>query len=69
MLLFDVGAVLFCTGLMLLIWFLLKRQNSHQAKLVTLILCIVMEIIGGVLMIVAHYLVVGNTSVFTNVIQ
>lgn len=69
MLLFDVGAVLFCTGLMLLVWFLLKRQNSHQAKLVTLILCIVMEIIGGVLMVVAHYLVAGNNSVFTNIIQ
>ena len=69
MLLFDVGAVLFCTGLMLLIWFLLKRQNTYQAKLVAMIICIVMEIIGGVLMVVAHYLVAGNTSVFTNLIQ
>lgn len=68
MLLFDVGAVLFCTGLMLLIWFLLKRQNNYQAKLVTLILCIVMEIIGGVLMVVAHYLVAGNSSVFSTMI-
>ena len=69
MLLFDVGAVLFCTGLMLLIWFLLKRQNNYQAKLVAMIICIVMEIIGGVLMVVAHYLVAGNTSAITNLIQ
>lgn len=68
MLLFDVGAVLFCTGLMLLIWFLLKRQTNHSAKLVALIICIVMEIIGGVLMVVAHYLVAGNSSVFTTMI-
>ncbi len=68
MLLFDVGTILFCTGLMLLIWFLLKRQNNYQAKLVTLIICIVMEIIGGVLMVVAHYLVAGNSSVFTTMI-
>lgn len=69
MLLFDVGAVLFCIGLMLLIWFLLKRQNNYQAKLVTLIICIVMEIIGGVLMVVDHYLVAGNASTITNLIQ
>lgn len=69
MLLFDVGAVLFCTGLMLLIWFLLKRQTNHQAKLVALIICIIMEIIGGVLMVVAHYLVAGNASTITNLIQ
>lgn len=69
MLLFDVGTVLFCTGLMLLIWFLLKRQNNHQVKLVALIICIVMEIIGGVLMVVAHYLVAGNASTITNLIQ
>ena len=68
MLLFDVGTVLFCTGLMLLIWFLLKRQNNHQAKLVALIICIVMEIIGGVLMVEAHYLVAGNSWVFTTMI-
>ncbi len=69
MLLFDIGAVLFCTGLMLLIWFLLKRPNNYQAKLVALIICIVMEIIGGVLMVVAHYLVAGNASAITNLIQ
>lgn len=68
MLLFDVGAVLFCTGLMLLIWFLLKRQNNYQAKLVTMIICIAMEIIGGVLMVISHYLVEGNVSAITNML-
>ena len=68
MLLFDVGAVLFCTGLMLLIWFLLKRQNNYQAKLVTMIIYIAMEIIGGVLMVISHYLVEGNVSAITNML-
>ena len=66
---FDVGATLFCTGLMLLVWFLLKSQKNYQVKLVLLICCIVMEIAGGVLMVVAHYLLAGNSSVFTNLIS
>lgn len=54
---------------MLLVWFLLKGQKNYQVKLVLLICCIVMEIAGGVLMVVAHYLLAGNSSVFTNLIS
>lgn len=65
---FDVGATLFITGLILLVCSLLKSEKNYRAKLITLICCIVMEIAGGVLMVVAYYIIYGNTSVFTNLI-
>lgn len=58
MILFDIGAVLFLTGLIWIVWFLIKRLFS------VVIVSIVVSLIGGLLMLIAHYIVMGNTSIF-----
>ena len=58
MILFDIGAVLFLTGLIWIVWFLIKRLFS------VVIVSIVVSLIGGLLMFIAHYIVMGNTSIF-----
>ena len=59
--LFDIGALLFLTGLIWIVWFLIKRLHG------LVIFSIVISLIGGIMMLIAHYLVMGNKSVFSNI--
>ena len=61
MVLFDIGALLFLTGLFLVIYTLFKRVPGAA------ILFVIMSLIGGIMMLIAHYLVMGNKSVFSNI--
>jgi len=64
MLLFDIGAILFCCGLFILLCFLIfppkyvKNFDDNQ-RLGCFGLLILLSIIGGVVMIIAHYFVAG----------
>ena len=64
MLLFDIGAILFCCGLFILLCFLIfppkyvKNFDDNQ-RLGCFRLLILLSIIGGVVMIIAHYFVAG----------
>ena len=64
MLLYDIGAILFLTGLTLLIRFAFsaRQENDRRAHVGRLVICGLMEAVGGVLMIVAHYIVAGHSS-------
>lgn len=63
MLLFDIGAVLFTLGLIWIIWFLTKRNG------VVVILSVIISLIGGLIMIIAHYIVAGNQSGFDKLLS
>lgn len=64
MLLFDIGTILFITGLLLLVLFLIfppkyvKNFDSNQ-RLGCFALLIVLSMIGGLIMIIAHYVIAG----------
>lgn len=62
MILFDIGAVLFITGLIWIIWFLLKKNKG------ALILSVITSLIGGIIMIVSYYLLMNHQSVFDKMI-
>ena len=62
MILFDIGAVLFITGLIWMIWFLLKKNKG------ALILSVITSLIGGIIMIVSYYLLMNHQSVFDKMI-
>ena len=63
MLLFDIGAVLFLTGLIWIIRFLIKKNNR------ALIPSVIISLIGGLIMFIAYYIVAGNQSVFDKLIS
>ena len=63
MILFDIGAVLFLVGLMWIIWFLIKRNQG------AVVLSVIISLIGGLIMFIAHYILAGNQSVFSNLIS
>lgn len=62
MLLFDIGTILFVCGLLILISFLIfppkyvKSLNDNQ-RLGCFSLLVILSMIGGIAMIVAHYFV------------
>lgn len=64
MLLFDIGAILFSCGLVILLLYLIfppkfvKDLDSNQ-RLGCFGLLIILSMIGGVVMIIAHYFVAG----------
>lgn len=58
MVLFDIGALLFLTGLFLVIYTFFKKAPGAA------ILFVIMSLIGGVLMLIAYYGVMGNKSIF-----
>lgn len=64
MLLFDIGAILFCCGLFILLCFLIfppkyvKNFDDNQ-RLGCFGLLVILSMIGGIVMVVAHYLVAG----------
>ena len=62
MILFDIGAVLFTTGLIWIIWFLLKKNKG------AVILSVITSLVGGIIMIVSYYLLMNNQSVFDKMI-
>lgn len=63
MLLFDIGAVLFTLGLIWIIWFLKKMNKT------VVILSVIISLIGGLIMIIAHYIVAGNQSGFDKLLS
>ena len=63
MLLFDIGALLFFTGLMWIIWFCIKRIRE------LVIFSTIVSLIGGLIMFISYYLVMGNQSVFDKVLE
>lgn len=63
MILFDIGAVLFLVGLMWIIWFLIKGNQG------AVVLSVIISLIGGLIMFIAHYILAGNQSVFSNLIS
>lgn len=64
MLLFDIGAILFGCGLFILLCFLIfppkyvKNFDDNQ-RLGCFGLLVILSMIGGIVMVVAHYLVAG----------
>ena len=62
MILFDIGAVLFLVGLIWIIWFLIKGSQG------AVVLSVIISLIGGLIMVIAHYIVAGNQSVFDKLI-
>ncbi|MBQ2046792.1 MAG: hypothetical protein II260_06335 [Muribaculaceae bacterium] len=62
--LLDIGAMIFLAGLILVIRATIKDADSGQKAL-----CVVMMAIGGILMIVEHYIIQGNSSFITNAIM
>lgn len=64
MLLFDIGTILFGCGLLILLCFLIfppkyvKNFDDNQ-RLGCFALLIILSMIGGVIMIIAHYFVAG----------
>ena len=69
MLLFDIGAVIFGAGLLMLIYFIIRKDKNHKAKLLSIIFSIIMECVGGIFMFIAYYVVADNTSVFTKILM
>ena len=64
MLLFDIGTLLFSIGLVILLCFLIfppqyVRDFDDKQRLGCFSLLIILAMIGGIVMIVAHYLVAG----------
>ena len=64
MLLFDIGTILFVNGLLLVLLYsifppkFIKNYNPIQ-KLGCFSLLIILSLIGGIVMIIAHYFVAG----------
>lgn len=64
MLLFDIGTFLFCVGLILLLAFKVRPPKYVQdlddtQRSGCFVLLIILSMIGGVVMIIAHYFVAG----------
>lgn len=62
MLLFDIGTILFVSGLLILISFLIfppkyVKSLENNQRLGCFSLLIILSMIGGIVMIVAHYFV------------
>ena len=64
MLLFDIGTILFGSGLLILILFLLfppkyVRNFDSNQRLGCFSILIALSMIGGIVMIIAHYVIAG----------
>lgn len=64
MLLFDIGALLFGCGLLVLLLYLIfppkfVKEFDPNQRLGCFALLIILSMIGGIVMIVAHYIVAG----------
>lgn len=63
MLLFDIGAVLFLASLIWIIMFSIKRNWG------VVVFSVILSLIGGILMIISYYLLMGNQSIFDKMIS
>ena len=63
MILMDIGAVIFLAALMGLVTTLIK--DRHEGKLT---IYGILSLIGGLMMIIAYYIVMGNESVFSKIL-
>lgn len=61
--LFDIGAILYFVGFFNMVWFLIKRDRN------TALVCVILEIIGGLVMWIAYYLVAGNPFAFEKMLS
>ena len=63
MLLFDIGAVLLLASLIWIIMFSIKRNWG------VVVFSVILSLIGGILMIISYYLLMGNQSIFDKMIS
>lgn len=63
MVLFDIGAVLFLASLIWIIMFSIKRNWG------VVVFSVILSLIGGILMIISYYLLMGNQSIFDKMIS
>ena len=63
MLLFDIGAVLFLASLIWIIMFSIKRNWG------VVVFSVILSLVGGILMIISYYLLMGNQSIFDKMIS
>ena len=62
----DIGALLFCTAFMLCVWsFFIPKDIGRAIRR----FCGVLANIGGLIMFIAYYIVAGNVSMFTKMLQ
>ena len=61
--LFDIGAILYFVGFFNMVWFLIKRDRN------TALVCVILEIIGGLIMWIAYYFVAGNPVAFEKMLS
>lgn len=61
--LFDIGALLFGVGLIWIVLFLIKGYRS------VVIFSTVISLIGGLIMFIAYYFVIGNQSIFDKMLD
>lgn len=61
--LFDIGAILFGAGLIWIVMFLIKGYRS------LVIFSTVISLIGGLIMFLAYYWVIGNQSIFDKMLD
>lgn len=67
MLLFDIGAILWGVGLVLLLRILFgAKERTLEAHAIKLIISAILQGVGGVLMFVSHYILSGNSSFITD---
>ena len=58
---FDIGALMFLTGLFSMIVLLFQRVDNKMQRFW---LFFAIMLIGGCLMTISHYIIDGNTSIF-----
>ena len=58
---FDIGALMFLTGVFSMIVLLFQRVNNKMQRFW---LFFIIMLIGGCLMLISHYIIDGNTSIF-----
>ena len=58
---FDVGALMFLTGVFSMVVLLFQRVENKMQRFW---LFFIIMLIGGCLMLISHYIIDGNTSIF-----
>lgn len=58
---FDIGALMFLTGIFSMIFLLFQKVENKMQRFW---LFFALMLIGGCLMLISHYVIDGNTSIF-----
>lgn len=58
---FDIGALMFLTGVFSMVVLLFQRVENKMQRFW---LFFIIMLIGGCLMLISHYIIDGNTSIF-----